>query len=48
MTTLFLLLVTTFGALVTSCLGASVDATRKPGTSGSDVVNAVVDVIKAK
>ena len=48
MTPLLLLLVTTFGVTVTSCRGDAVDATRKPGTSGTDVVTAVVDVIKAK
>ena len=48
MTSRLLLLVTTFGVVVTSCRGDAVDATRTPGTTGSDVVNSVVDVIKAK
>lgn len=48
MTPLLLLLVTTFGVTVTSCRGNAVDSTRKPGSFGTDVVTAVVDVIKAK
>ena len=47
MTSRLLLLVTTFGVVVTSCRGDAVDATRTPGTTGSDVVNSVVDVMIA-
>ncbi|KAK7105718.1 uncharacterized protein [Littorina saxatilis] len=42
-----LILAVTLTSFMTSCSGQTVDATRQPGTSGSDVVNSVVDIIKA-
>ncbi|XP_076457342.1 uncharacterized protein LOC143291387 [Babylonia areolata] len=41
-------LVTSLVIVMTSCRGDKVDGTRQPDTKGPEVVNAVVDLIKAK